>query len=678
MSALNTIESALQRAAQRRRLDRALRGAWKGLLIASIVWLVALIVYKVAPVPFSALVMSGAVGLGCVFLGAVIGGWRKPTPSETARWVDVKQNLKERLSTALEVAQAPGDGEWKTLLVSDASQHAQGLDPKRLLPLHLPKVSRWALIILLVAAGLGFVPEYRSKQYVQKQADVANIKETGKQLAELTKRSMETRPPALEPTQKALEKVEELGQQLQKVSLTKADALKDIANVREKVAQEAKELQRDPAFKQLERAANEPSNKSGAQNPDALQKQIDALQKSLGNNSANDPAKMEKFQQDLAQAQQLAANLPDKDSPEGKAAREKLSQMLSNLAQQMKDAGLPMDSLEDALKALREGNIDQFVKNMEVAGEDLQKLSEMAKQLQSLQQQQAAEKMGKDLAEQLKYAQTDAAQKTLQKMSEQLKSGQISREQLDKILDEVSKALNPASEYGKVAEHLKNAVKQMQQCQNPGASDSQKQLSKAGAAQSLADAAKELEKLAQQMADAQQLAKMMEALERAQQAIATGKGWGQCKGGGKCQYCDGLGCFLCKGRGWKEGGVLSPSGVGTWADETGWTYYPQDVNQTPVDNSGIQRPDMDPRGITERDASLNDALKPTKVKGQMSPGGQMPSITLKGVAIKGQSKVQFEEAATAAQTEAQSALNQDQVPRAYRGTVRDYFDDLKK
>jgi flavin-binding protein dodecin len=56
----------------------------------------------------------------------------------------------------------------------------------------------------------------------------------------------------------------------------------------------------------------------------------------------------------------------------------------------------------------------------------------------------------------------------------------------------------------------------------------------------------------------------------------------------------------------------------------------------------------------------------------------MPSITLKGVSIKGTSNVKFEEAATAAQTEAQNALNQDQVPRAYQNAVRDYFDDLKK
>jgi len=56
----------------------------------------------------------------------------------------------------------------------------------------------------------------------------------------------------------------------------------------------------------------------------------------------------------------------------------------------------------------------------------------------------------------------------------------------------------------------------------------------------------------------------------------------------------------------------------------------------------------------------------------------MPSITLKGVSIKGTSKLQYEEAVSAAQTDAQSALNQDKVPRAYQNAVRDYFDDLKK
>lgn len=676
MSELQTIESALQTAAARRRVDRVLRGAWKGLFCASLLWLVTLILYKLVPVPIVVLAMAGLAGFGAVLTGAIVGGWRKPRLDEVARWVDVKENLKERLSTALEVSRQSPAAEWNALVVTDAARHARDLDARRLLPFHLPRAARGAFIALCVAAGLGFVPEYRSRAYQQKQADAANIKDTGKQLSDLTKRSLETKRPALEPTQKALEKVEELGQHLARVSLTKADALKDIASVRQQVTQEARELERNGALKPLERAAREQASSSGGQAPEALQKQIDALQQSMGKGADVDPARAEQMQHDMAKAQQLAANLPDANSPEGKAAREQLSQMMSSLAQQMKDAGLPAEGLEDALKALEQGKVDQFVKGLDVAGEDLKKLSEMAKQLRQLQQQQANARLGENLAEQLKFAQTDAAQKTLQKMIEQLKQGQLSAQQLDRIMDDVAKAVNPAGEYGKVAEHLKQSVKQMQSGKEAN-SDAQKQQSRQDAAQSLAAAAQELEKMAQQMADARQLAQMMEMLDRAQMAIASGKGFGQCKG--TCPHCNGLGCWLCRQPGWKPGGSGGgPSGVGTWADETSWNYYPADMSQMPVDNSGIQRPDMDPRGLTDRDPSLNPALNPTKVKGQMSPGGQMPSITLKGVAIKGQSRVQFEEAATAAQTEAQAALNQDQVPRAYRGAVRDYFDDLKK
>jgi hypothetical protein len=291
---------------------------------------------------------------------------------------------------------------------------------------------------------------------------------------------------------------------------------------------------------------------------------------------------------------------------------------------------------------------------------DLDKLREMAKTLQQLQQQAA--RLGKDLAEQLQNGQAQAAQATLQKMVEQLQSANLSQEQLQKIMEEVSKAIEPGREYGKVGEFLKNAAQQMQQGQ------------KSDAAQSLADAAKELDKLLQQLADAQALMAALEALDRAQMAIALGKSWDECQGL-LCKACNGLGCAQCKGRGWSHGGKPG-YGVGTWADETGWISIPD--NQEPVDNSGVIRPDMDPRGHTERPDDLNPNLTPTKVRGQMSPGGPMPSITLKGVSIKGQSSVEYQEAATAAQTEAQSALNQDKVPRAYQNAVRDYFDDLKK
>jgi hypothetical protein len=270
----------------------------------------------------------------------------------------------------------------------------------------------------------------------------------------------------------------------------------------------------------------------------------------------------------------------------------------------------------------------------------------MAKSLQQLQQQM--DKMGKDLAEQLKNGQPEAAQMTLQKMTDQLKSASLSPDQLQKIMQDVSKAVDPAGNYGKVAEQLKQAASQMKSGDKPAA------------AQSLANAAKELDKLMQQLGDAQQMMAEMDKLNQASMCVGSGQGW---KSGNKSGF----------GKGGKPGG-----GVGTWADEHGgWMYDGQWSDHW--DNTGTVRPDQDARGHTDRgEGELSDALQPTKVKGQFSPGGQMPSITLKGVSIKGTSKVSYEEAATAAQSDAQSALSQDKVPRAYQGAVRDYFDDIKK
>jgi hypothetical protein len=288
------------------------------------------------------------------------------------------------------------------------------------------------------------------------------------------------------------------------------------------------------------------------------------------------------------------------------------------------------------------------LKDLEAATTDLEKMRDMAKALQQLQQQ--VEKLGKDLAEQLKNGQPELAQQTLQKMISQLNSANLTPEQLQKILSDVSKAVDPAGNYGKVAEHLQAACKAMKGSDKPGA------------AQALAAASKELDNLMQQLGDAQELQASLDALNQAEFCIGNCQSWGQ-------------GCRACLkpkiGPGGKPG-----RGVGTWGDDNQewngeWTGL--------WDNSGIVRPDSDPRGHTDRGAGdLNDALNPTKVKGQFSPGGQMPSITLKGVSIKGQSKVDYQEAAAAAQSDAQSALSQEKVPRAYQGAVRDYFDDLKK
>lgn len=642
MSEIQMVTSSLERAAQRLRLSRALRGLWLGLLVGAGLWLLAFITFKLAPIPVEVVTYAAIVGVACPLVGLVIAGWRKPSLAATARWVDVQQNLKERMSTALEVASTKGDPLWRELIVHDAATHAQEIDPRKLVPFRLTRAAYWSALLLTIGVGLGFVPEYRTATFKKEQADREIIKDVGRGMAEVTRHELAARPPAAEPVKESLNQIAALADAFQKAELTRAEALKDIASVQDKLKDQLKELGKDPVMKRLDQAmrASGPNQPSGSE----LQKQMEALQQKLGTDKA-DPEKTQALKDKLDKLQDAARAMAAKPNGGSNGERQQMSESLSALSREAAEMGLEMPNLDDAIASLSAADTDKFLKNLDASLADMDKLNNLAKQMQGLSQQ--LEKLGKDLAEQLKKGQADLAQSTLEKMKQQLGSGKVSPEDLQKLLEEISRAIDPASEYGKCGEHLSKAADQM------------KSGDKSGAAQSLADAAKELEDLMQQFGDAQSLAAAMDALKDASMCVGSGQ------------------CWSLKPRPGR-GGRPSPAGVGTWADEDAGSLGDIPMSEEWVDNSLVDRPDQDPRGLTERDPSLNAALTPTKVKGQFSPGDRMPSITLPGVSIKGTSKIQFEEAATAAQSDANSALSQDKVPRNYQGPVKEYFDDLKQ
>src|SRR4030095_8435711 len=156
--------------------------------------------------------------------------------------------------------------------------------------------------------------------------------------------------------------------------------------------------------------------------------------------------------------QQQAASMANNNSSSAQAAREQLAQNLADLARQAAAAGASLDGLDEAIKALQSNNPAQFVRDLETAMHDLEKLRDMAKAMKALQQQAA--KIGKDLAEQLKNGQAQAAQQTLQQMIDQLKAANLSQEQLEKMMEDVSAAIDPAGQYGQVREHLQTAAQQ--------------------------------------------------------------------------------------------------------------------------------------------------------------------------------------------------------------------------
>ena len=617
---------------------------WLGLWIGVCLWLVAIVAYKLMPVSESIVFWVVITGLALPLAGLAVGLAKRFAARDTARWLDQETGLKERLSTAVELTESDAkNSEWSNLVIRDAARAASEIEPKKLLPLRLPALCNWILMVLIACFALGFVPEHRSKAYLDQQRDNANIEEVGTHLENLTKWQGKENQPHFDPTEKALESVQDLGREFQKGELLRDEALAKLTSLAEQLRDEAKKLAQAQAIKKLQQAAHTPAGASQP-SPAEMQKQMAELEESLGDAKDAKPKQFNEMKSKLDAIKDAAAGLPDADSPEGKQARQELAQSLADLANMAQKMGLEMPDLENAMLALKDSDIDQFLKNMEFSAQDLEKMAALSKALQNLEMQMA--EVGKDLAEQLEKGQVPAALQSLEKMMSQLDSSQLTDKELEKMIEELQQALDPAENYGECSQCLSEAKDQAMSG------------NKSGASKSLAKAKEELKKMMQQMADAQNLMQSLENLERAQMAVGNCQSFGMCR---------------------KPGVAPSDTpgaGVGMWGNDS-YQLTPEQTSQR-WDNSGFNRPDVDPRSHTERGNKIPDNMVASRVKGQINPKGQMPSITLRGVSIKGNSKVQFQEAVSAAQSDARNALNQDKVPRAYRDSVRDYFDDLKE
>jgi DNA polymerase III gamma/tau subunit len=323
------------------------------------------------------------------------------------------------------------------------------------------------------------------------------------------------------------------------------------------------------------------------------------------------------------------------------------------MAQQAQALGASLPDLEAAIQALQNSQPDAFLRDMNAALNELENLQALV-QAMSQAQKMAAQQQAKTLADQLKQGQFQAARETLDRMAEQLKKGEITQEQLEKMLSEVSEACKSGDKFGKVGECLGKA------------SNAMKAGNQGEGGQQLAAASEELQRLLDQMGDMEALQASLDALQRAQMALSQCKSWGQCNNPGS------------QGKRGNRAGLGAGSWDQTWAPQgSAYLFYPtmtegsgQGLFQPP--GTASQAPNQEGNG------ELAAAQNPTKLQGRINPDGPMPSITLKGVSIKGTSKVAVQEAMAAAQSDARAAISDEKVPRAYRGAVRDYFDDLKE
>jgi len=643
MSEKLIIDAKINATASRLKLQHGWWNMWLGLLIGVCLWLGCLLVYKLAPIPQAILLWSGILGLVLPLAGLSVGLSKRFVAVDTARWLDRETGLKERLSTAVEMSEfSAKKSSWSALVVRDAALAAGEIDPGKLLPLRLPKVCHWTVPVLAACVGLGFVPEHRTQTYLKQKRDSSIIEDVGQNLAALTKLQVETTPPNFKPTEESLKAVQELGLEFTQGKLVRDKALAKLSDVAEQLRAQAAKLGQERTLNKMHQVAATPSG-AGQQSKAKMHRQLDELMESLGDAKEAKLDELNALKSKINAIMDTADALSEADAPEKEQGHRQLAQSMVDLANMAEQLGLEMPNLNEAVKGLESSNIDQFLKNMNIAKQDLQEIADLVKTMQNLQMQMA--EIGKSLGEQLEKGQIPAAIESLQKMMDRLVSAQLTPDQLDKMIKELQQALTPAEGFGECSSHLSDAKGKAK------AGD------KAGASRSLAKAKEELGNTLQQLGDMQNMMAALQNLERAQLAV------GNCQSFGSTQK--------------PRVGPNSKAGVGvgTWGNDN-YQLLPEDLAQG-WDNSGFARPDMDARGNTDRgDGKVPDDMVSTRVKGKINPNGPMPSITLRGVSIKGYSRIQFQETVSAAQSDAHNALNQDKVPRPYRDSVRNYFDDL--
>ena len=67
----------------------------------------------------------------------------------------------------------------------------------------------------------------------------------------------------------------------------------------------------------------------------------------------------------------------------------------------------------------------------------------------------------------------------------------------------------------------------------------------------------------------------------------------------------------------------------------------------------------------------------SRLKGQMRKGRILAGFFTEGGQLKNESKVAYQQIVLESKQEAKGALGSPRIPRAYRNTVRNYFDSLK-
>jgi len=329
-----------------------------------------------------------------LLLAAVIGlvyGWtRRITPLVAAQIADERGALKERLSTAVELAASDRSDAIASAQIADASQHAERLRVSEVLPWQAPRQLRYLAGAVAVLLAVIFVPELPIFHSRQERLDAEAMKAEGVKIQQLAK--------AVE--KKAMKKEGDKNDAIvRRIAQNMKQLGKDLA--RNRIPKKQAMLQMNELTKQLKDAESKVAGGTSQKSMDKVAS--DLMQEALKQHQSGNS--------DAARAlQQMAQNLEKRDLEGAKRQLEELakkmhagkmtpgemkatSEMLQKMAQSMQGSTLEgaSEQMKDAAKQLQEAakTAQQMQAKMDAAKTDAERKQIQQQMQQALQQQMA-------------------------------------------------------------------------------------------------------------------------------------------------------------------------------------------------------------------------------------------------------------------------------------------------
>ncbi len=630
------ISHALAQITGRLRLVRWVRHASRGALAGTGLALVAALLSHWDLLP-GWLPLEAAIPVPVAFgilAGTVTAFLRPISQMDAARLAEARLGLKERLSSALEFEKSPqsADPEAATLRrlqMADAAAHAQGLKSTDAVPLRLPWEAKafaagLALIalVLIVPSLPVFVPPgvKIERQIVQKTGSKLE------QTAKIIQKQAEGQN--LSGTKRAAALMQRLGQRLASGRLDKKQAMVQMSKLTQQMRQEL----------QKTAAANSGAGAGGKSMAQAGQQLAHAM--AGGQNASGTNGKQ--------------AGAGQKNGGSGSKSGQKAGQNGGAGAKSAAGDKFSGFNVPAAGKS-KSGQSSQ-------SGSQPHVTPEMQRAAQAMQQNDS-----QGLSQQLRQ------------MADKIQSGHMS----------AGEQQQAASDTQKLADALKNTPMTETQGHAQAAADALKRGDKQAAATEMRKAAASAEREAQEQADQQGQQDAAQGMEDAESQMAganspgdvsddngqpgqgQGKGKGQGSGDGSGDgddgaFGDGKGLASGQGRhghGKGNGGSGGGEGIGGKPGDTG-------EGSSTVKHLGKAGPALNPKGVKLYFGKPLNA-GPSKT-GPTRKVGANPNTSPGSTA----SQVPYYNYVAPAQKSAESAMDKEDIPPAYRSDVRKYFNSL--